>query len=131
MAILSNFQSIKVKKRKLFEQVINFSFHISGVGHTEDLGYLFDFGNKGSSADYLVRDRYVRLITNFAKYRNPTPRNDNLLQNVHWPANIGKGDIKQLNITTKLESVTDPYKNNMDFWENIFEKQGVPPFDTF
>ncbi|KAG5877269.1 hypothetical protein JTB14_009765 [Gonioctena quinquepunctata] len=39
----------------------------NGVGHTEDLGYIFDFGHKGSSQDYLARSRVVKLWTNFIK----------------------------------------------------------------
>ncbi|KAJ8955022.1 hypothetical protein NQ318_000454 [Aromia moschata] len=42
---------------------------VSGVGHTEELGYLFDFGYDGSEADYLTRRQLVRLWTNFAKNR--------------------------------------------------------------
>lgn len=104
---------------------------VLGVGHTEDLGYIFDFGNQGSKTDYLVRDRFVRLITNFAKYKNPTPRKDNLLNNFYWPANFVGSNIIQLSITDKLQLVADFNKNNMEFWENIFEKKGNPPFETF
>lgn len=80
--------------------------------------------------DYLVRDRFIRLITNFAKYKNPTPGNDSLLQDIQWPANNGSADIKRLNITDKLEIVTNPFKN-MDFWTEKFNKNGIPPFDTY
>lgn len=105
---------------------------ISGVGHTEDLGYIFDFGYNGSRTDYLVRERFVKLIVNFAKYRNPTPKEESVLQNLHWPANRGDdSSIKQLNITDKLEIITNPYNNNMVFWKNTFQKYGHPPFDTY
>lgn len=104
---------------------------IAGVGHTEDLGYIFDFGKEGTKVDYLVRNRFVRLLTNFAKYRNPTPRKDNLLNHFYWPANSGVTNVVQLNITDELQLVTGSNSNNMDFWEDIFEKNGSPPFDTF
>lgn len=104
---------------------------ISGVGHNEDLGYLFDFGFSGSTIDYTVRDRLVRLVSNFAKFRNPTPPNDSVLQNFQWPANVGSSDIKQLNITDKLEIVTNPNSEYTNFWKNTFEQYGNPPFDTY
>lgn len=103
----------------------------SGVGHTEDLAYVFDFGREGSKTDYLVRDRFVRLITNFAKYRNPTPWKDKLLNDLYWPANFIIGNIKQLKITDGLQVDVNPNNSNMEFWRDIAEKQGTPPFDTF
>ncbi|CAH1106191.1 unnamed protein product [Psylliodes chrysocephalus] len=60
---------------------------IDAVGHTEDLGYLFDFGYEGSDADYQTRNRMVKLWTNFAKTGNPTPTKEALLQEIVWPAN--------------------------------------------
>lgn len=104
---------------------------VSGVGHTEDLGYIFDMGHNGSATDYLVRERVVRLVANFAKYRNPTPVEDSLLDNLQWPANFIDTTIKQLNITDKFEIVTDPNSANMRFWENVFKNHGHPPFDTY
>lgn len=101
------------------------------MGHTEDLGYLFDFGYEGTDLDYLIRKRYVRLITNFVKTRNPTPIKDSLLLNLEWPANRRSSDIKQLNITSAFTILTNPNKDNMNFWTSTFEKSGFPPFNTY
>lgn len=83
----------------------------------------------------MVRDKYVRLITNFVKFGNPTPQSDKLLDNIHWPANRCSNnngcDVKQLNIKEKLTIETNPYKKNMDFWKTLFESKGTPPFDTY
>lgn len=106
-------------------------FLISGVGHNEDLGYIFNFQHTGSETDYLVRQRFVRFIANFAKTGNPTPVRDSLLENVEWPANTGSADIKQLNINNTFEIVTNPYNANMVFWRNTFAQSGIPPFDTY
>lgn len=104
---------------------------ISGVGHTEDLGYLFDYGKNGTQTDYLVRDRYVRLVANFAKCGNPTPKKDSLLENIVWPANQGSSVIQQLNITASLQIVTNPFQANMDFWKRYYDKYGKAPLDTY
>lgn len=101
------------------------------MGHNEDLGYLFDFGFSGTATDYLVQSRYVRLIANFVKYRNPTPTSESILQDIQWPANTGNGDIKLLNITDTLEIVSNPYNDNMVFWQNIFNEYGTGSYDTY
>lgn len=101
------------------------------MGHNEDIGYVFDFGFSGSATDYLVQSRYIRLITNFAKYRNPTPTSDSLLNNIDWPANGAFGDIKMLNLTDTLEIVTNPYNDNMMFWQNLFNEYGSGSYDTY
>lgn len=104
---------------------------VLGVGHNEDLGYFFDFGHSGSHIDYLVRDRFVRLISNFVRSGDPTPIAENLLQNINWIPNRGESEIKQLNVTNRLEIVTNPYNADMVFWKNTFDQSGVPPFQTF
>lgn len=95
------------------------------------MGYLFDFGFSGAPIDYLVRDRIVGFITNFAKYQNPTPYKESLFENIVWTPNTGGNEIRQLNITERLELVTNPYNANMDFWTKCFNDHGTPPFDTF
>ncbi|XP_056641583.1 uncharacterized protein LOC130448317 [Diorhabda sublineata] len=107
---------------------------VHGVGHTEELGYLFDLGHSGSEADYLTRDRLVRLWTNFCKYGNPTPQQDSLLNNVIWPSNRGissMDDLEYLEIDKTLSVTRLPNKNNMVFWKNIYETYGNPPYSTY
>lgn len=119
----------------IFTEHFQYTTCFSGVGHSEDLGYIFDFGRNGTETDCLVRDRFIRLLTNFVKYRNPTPQNDKLLQNIHWPANNctsgSECDIKQLDIRENLTVVNNPYKDNANFWKVLFEKNGGSPFDTY
>ncbi|KAJ8687731.1 hypothetical protein QAD02_023525, partial [Eretmocerus hayati] len=65
-------------------------FNVTGTTHTEDLLYLFYVPVSGipifQTQISRTIDRYVKLITNFAKYGNPTPedRKDELL-NITWP----------------------------------------------
>ncbi|XP_072386373.1 juvenile hormone esterase-like [Diabrotica undecimpunctata] len=106
----------------------------SGVGHTEDLGYLFDFGHKGSEADYLTRSRTVKLWTNFIKQGNPTPSKDSLLQNVTWPANskVSTADrLKYLEINKSLKVVGLPNSSKIKFWNNMYQEYGYPPYSTY
>lgn len=116
--------------------IVSYSIYIifnSGVGHTEDLYYLLDFGHEGSETDYMVRNRVVRLISNFAKYRNPTPTNDDILENLKWPANfkVSDNEIMQVNITQEFKIVTNPNYHNMEFWKNVFDKYGHYALDTY
>lgn len=108
-------------------------FLVTGVGHCEDLYYLFDFGHSGSEKDYLVRNRLIRLVANFAKYRNPTPSNEDLLKNFYWPANfmVPDNEIRQVNITDEFKIVQNPNSANMEFWNNIFGLLGQFPLDTY
>ncbi|CAG9856746.1 unnamed protein product [Phyllotreta striolata] len=104
---------------------------VNGVGHTEDLGYLFDLGYKGSERDYLVRNRMVRMWTNFVKTGNPTPAEDSLLQNVKWPANTGTKVLQYLEINDDLTVTGLPNADNMNHWSNMYKIYGRPPFHTF
>lgn len=117
----------------LFTLCESLTILISGVGHCEDLYYLFDYGHSGSDTDYLVRYRLIRLISNFAKYRNPTPTNDFLLGNFNWPANfmVADNEIKQVNITDEFKIVENPDNANMGFWKIIFDLLGQFPLDTY
>ncbi|CAH1106192.1 unnamed protein product [Psylliodes chrysocephalus] len=104
---------------------------VDGVGHTEDLGYLFDFGHKGSHADYKTRNRMVKLWTNFAKTGNPTPTKEALLQHIVWPANVGSDHLKYLEIDTDLRVISQPNSKKIDFWRDIYKGYGKPPYSTY
>ncbi|CRL03418.1 CLUMA_CG016445, isoform A [Clunio marinus] len=76
-----------------FNHIKNFLFLSSydGACHSDDLYYLFDtiipywpWPSSEVEEARTVRDRVVRLWTNFAKYGNPTPNTDNLV-NQNWP----------------------------------------------
>ncbi|KAL7286432.1 hypothetical protein TKK_0019380 [Trichogramma kaykai] len=63
-------------------------FNIDGVGHAEDLAFIFHIPHAELSfydpATNTMIDRYTRLWTNFAKYGNPTPSYETSL-GLHWP----------------------------------------------
>ncbi|CAH1106189.1 unnamed protein product [Psylliodes chrysocephalus] len=104
---------------------------VDGVGHAEDLGYLFDYGYGGSDADYRTRNRMVKLWTNFVKTGNPTPTKEALLQDIVWPANEGSDDLKYLEINTNLSVISLPNSNNINFWRDMYKGYGKPPYATY
>ncbi|CAH1119274.1 unnamed protein product [Phaedon cochleariae] len=106
-----------------------------GVGHTEDLGYVFHFGYNGTEQDRRVRSQVVRMWTNFAKEGNPTPREDPLLGSVTWQPNgqnlEGNNDLVCLDIDAEITTVVNPNKANMEYWSSLYSKHGKPPYDTY
>ncbi|KAJ8920365.1 hypothetical protein NQ315_005229 [Exocentrus adspersus] len=103
---------------------------VSGVGHTEDLGYLFDFGHEGSAEDYLTRNRVVKLWTNFAKSGNPTPVRDPLLQNIQWTPANGE-NVAYLEIDKDLQVSANPNSRDITFWKSLYDRNGRPPYATY
>ncbi|XP_072386354.1 juvenile hormone esterase-like [Diabrotica undecimpunctata] len=106
----------------------------NGVGHSEDLAYIFDYNIKGSEEDYLTRKRVVKLWANFIKYGNPTPKRESLLQNVIWPENsvIEKAEnLEFLEINTDLKMKGIPNDDKILFWNDLYRKYGRPPYSTY
>ncbi|XP_050507408.1 juvenile hormone esterase [Diabrotica virgifera virgifera] len=106
----------------------------NGVGHTEDLAYIFDYNKKGSEEDYLARERTVRLWANFIKYGDPTPKRESLLQNVIWPENsvVEKAEnLKFLEINNDLTVKGLPNSDKIVFWNNLYRKYARPPYTTY
>lgn len=55
---------------------------------------------------------------------------DELLRNIIWP----KFDASQenyLHIGSELEVDNHPEVDLVKFWENLYEKYGSPPYDTY
>ncbi|XP_049817789.1 juvenile hormone esterase isoform X2 [Aethina tumida] len=100
-----------------------------GVSHSEELWYLWnrtDVPLRGH--DLLVSNRMVKMWSNFAKYGNPTPRADPLLQNIIWPT-VSK--IVFLKVDKEL-TIEDKYRDEyVTFWEEMFRKFGRRPYMTF
>ncbi|XP_015838032.2 alpha-esterase like protein E3 isoform X1 [Tribolium castaneum] len=96
-----------------------------GVCHADDIGYLFNHFvtpkiTPGSAAD-IGRSRFVKLWTNFAKFGNPTPdQNDKLLKTVWKP--VTKPEIDVLDIGTDLKMVSNPYRERIQFWEKLYSE---------
>ncbi|CAF4812990.1 unnamed protein product [Pieris macdunnoughi] len=65
------------------------------------------------------------MWTNFAKYGNPTPTdNDELLQ-ITWDSVENEKRLNFLSISSDLTKGRNPFYNRMLFWENIHKEHIV------
>ncbi|KAJ8970724.1 hypothetical protein NQ317_018758 [Molorchus minor] len=101
------------------------------VGHFEELSYIWDFHQYDISsmpeADILTHRRLLTLWTNFVKYLNPTPEEDELLQNAIWPK-ASPDSINYFNINVTLEAKTDPKRYQK--WKPIIDKYANADTET-
>lgn len=109
----------------------------------DDVGYLFKTVFtpdiiSGSKED-IAKQRFVRLWTNFAKFGNPTPIKDKLLNNIEWKPLIPR-NAKLLNIGENLQMMKIPEMQTIEFWQNLeLESRSmrkkivnlVQPYDDF
>nr|WCC58193.1 carboxylesterase [Pharsalia antennata] len=106
---------------------------VEGVGHAEDLKYLWhidrlDDGSLFPVGDRLTQRRLLKLWSNFVKYRNPTPEADPLLNNISWPS-VTTSKISYLNINRTLEVKTNP-RQYQDY-KKIVDKYAQSPLYTY
>ncbi|XP_023311250.1 uncharacterized protein LOC111691939 [Anoplophora glabripennis] len=105
---------------------------VRGVGHTEELGYLWDArissGSPDDPEDVTTRHRLLTLWSNFVKYLNPTPEVDKFLGNVTWEK-VSPNNLVYLNINHTLEMQTNP----RDYlkWERIIDVYAIPPLVNY
>ncbi|XP_072397522.1 para-nitrobenzyl esterase-like [Diabrotica undecimpunctata] len=79
-----------------------------GTGHASDLYYLWNLPIASTTAyNETLRRPILKLWTNFIKYQNPTPIEDEDLQNVIWPE-VEPGSVKYLNIDSTFEVQENP-----------------------
>ncbi|XP_045468176.1 juvenile hormone esterase-like [Harmonia axyridis] len=103
---------------------------LPGVGHAEDVKYLWNDGKPLDKKDQITSNKLVKLWTNFAKYRNPTPSRELILKEVIWqPSN--SLNFSYLQIDKTLSMKYNPRINDVNFWYSIFDKYGNPPYDTY
>lgn len=116
--------------------VIGFS---EDVRHGEEISFLLrrNYGGlnttdltKYPEIDQIVQKRFITLFTNFAKYLNPTPEQDELLQNLIWPT-VDPDDMQYLAIGSWLEVRKNPKENMYRFWNEIFSQYGQEPFISY
>ncbi|KAG5877340.1 hypothetical protein JTB14_030711 [Gonioctena quinquepunctata] len=105
------------------------------VHHGEDLSYIWAWYNgtwlnSNPENDILTSERYRTLITNFAKYGNPTPNRTDLLNNISWPT-VRPNDFQYLEINTSLSIKENPKGEIYSKWLDLYETVAVKPFDTF
>lgn len=67
-------------------------------------------------------------------FRNPTPENDLLLENIKWPTarnSLNSSGLTYLNIDKHLTVQNNPEENFMSAWQNWYDQYGRPPYDTY
>ncbi|XP_018568325.1 cholinesterase 1 [Anoplophora glabripennis] len=106
---------------------------VTGVGHAEELGYLWDAplssdGSPDDPQDLVTRQRLLTLWTNFVKYLNPTPKRDSLLNNVVWEK-LTRNNLVYLDINKTLEMKRNP-KEYLK-WEKVLDTYAIPPLSNY
>ncbi|XP_014233635.1 pyrethroid hydrolase Ces2a-like isoform X1 [Trichogramma pretiosum] len=89
-------------------KVANEFLNIQGLGHAEDLPMVLyvpmvNVSLEDPEANFMI-DRYTTLWTNFAKYGNPTPTEQQEDLGFAWPDSRSTDKIFHINLETKLES---------------------------
>ncbi|CAH2244190.1 jg7430 [Pararge aegeria aegeria] len=97
-------------------------------GHSAEVAFLFrikppDLPHcEGSRDSVTTRKRVIRMWTNFAKYGNPTPdENDPLLQ-ITWDPVHDDKTLNYLSIGSELTKGRNPFYERMTFWEKMHEE---------
>ncbi|XP_055624038.1 cholinesterase 2-like [Toxorhynchites rutilus septentrionalis] len=106
--------------------------HVSGVSHGDDIFYLFRSRMlphvSDASDECRVRNIFVRLWTNFAKYDDPTPNEDDPLLPCKWAKVMtvnktnSQFDLDSLEINCKPTMVRNPCGRRLELWRNILQK---------
>ncbi|KAH8383547.1 hypothetical protein KR009_009262 [Drosophila setifemur] len=100
-----------------------------GVCHGDELGYLFKFGFFNLSLDpksmeVQVKNRMVRMWTNFAKYGTPTPDREDPYLTTKWapidPTNV-MNSLNYLDISANLAMKTNPEPERQRFWDEMYQ----------
>uniref|UniRef100_A0A182S4S2 Carboxylic ester hydrolase n=1 Tax=Anopheles funestus TaxID=62324 RepID=A0A182S4S2_ANOFN len=102
---------------------------LPGAIHGDELSYMFYQQSFGvgelipvTSHARTVRQRMVRLWTNFARNGTPTPSADSLLQNIVWrPTSSGMIDAT-LNIGHDLVMETNPIASRYNQWQQLAQQ---------
>ncbi|KAJ3667200.1 hypothetical protein Zmor_002600 [Zophobas morio] len=112
------------------------------VTHSEDLRYMWrivfgDYDNTNVEQfpefDVLTHRRMLTLWTNFAKTLNPSPNNNELLQNIRWPT-VSSGRPKEfwyLDINKDLTIRSYPKIASYLGWNMVYDIFGEGQFDTY
>ncbi|XP_026483489.2 juvenile hormone esterase-like isoform X1 [Vanessa tameamea] len=98
------------------------SLDLKRAGHVDEVGYLFknDLEKEVEPQDVKMRERLLRLWTNFAKGGNPTPDENHYLPVTWLPVTEDK--LCYLNIGNELSLATNPDQEKMEFWDKLYGK---------
>nr|UUB32764.1 carboxylesterase COEA13 [Dendroctonus rhizophagus] len=104
------------------------------VAHAQEVPYLFNISSKTieTEADYLARRRFVKLWTNFAKTKNPTPNDESadLLQHVTWEP-FDRETLNYLDFGDDLVMKSNRKADETSFWDYIWDSYIDHPYNHF
>ncbi|XP_053614926.1 juvenile hormone esterase-like isoform X2 [Plodia interpunctella] len=101
-----------------------------GAASGDELCYLFKCPDmvdtylknyKSSTKEYKIQNKIVRMWANFAKYGNPTPEEDDLLEKLSWPA-FNLDTEQYLHIDKNFDIKSNLYKDRFKFWDKFITK---------
>ncbi|XP_030027948.2 esterase FE4-like [Manduca sexta] len=99
-------------------------------GHCAEIPFVFGILSnndgetliKGSRDSVTTRNRMVKMWTNFAKYGNPTPNEDDPLLQITWDPVDNSERLNYLSIGSELTKGRNPYYERMKFWDNLYKE---------
>lgn len=112
-----------VGSRNLLRRLFGINDSLPGASHGDDLGYIFDCvflqddPIETGSLESITIQRYVKFWTNFAKYGNPTPDQDEL--KFVWQP-VTKGNVHYLHFGKELEMKTNPEADRIEVWGRVY-----------
>nr|AEE62728.1 unknown [Dendroctonus ponderosae] len=96
-----------------------------GTGHAEDLSYYFVADSNYTATDLKVSETMVLLWSNFAKYGNPTPEEDEKFNNTIWePIDSTDSDLIYLSFNESIVMATNPKQADWEYYERVYAKYG-------
>ncbi|XP_019541630.3 carboxylesterase 5A [Aedes albopictus] len=108
---------------------------LPGAIHVDEIPYLFELAEEmgaevppGSHA-ITVSDRMVRMWANFAKYSDPTPSSDSLLQNLVWPTiQESSNGVAMMDIGQNLMVTDASTSETFVLWHRLQDQYATNPF---
>ncbi|CAH1990393.1 unnamed protein product [Acanthoscelides obtectus] len=98
---------------------------VNGVYHAEDLSFYWkDCLFEVPESERIIAKKFVRILTNFVKYKNPMPHKDPLLENVSWPT-VKPNQIKYMNFGSTFKVEENP--RNYSAIDTLLKKYLVKP----
>ncbi|CAK1546010.1 unnamed protein product [Leptosia nina] len=100
----------------------------NSIGHAAEVPFIFQIKAKdskfykGSCDSLTTRDRFVKMWTNFAKYGNPTPNDDDELLQITWDPVESEKKLNFLSIGSDLTKGRNPFRKRMAFWDNLHQE---------
>ncbi|KAJ2951905.1 hypothetical protein O0L34_g4156 [Tuta absoluta] len=99
----------------------------NSMGHCAEIPLLFGMKIssagpeicRGSRNSVRTRKKVIKLWTNFAKYGNPTPDEDDPLFQIKWDAVENPEKLNYLSIGPELTKGRNPFYDRMEFWEGL------------